>query len=141
MPALLSKEYAAVRRTQIDPNRAIVGEPAPGDPRRIKPSSARSVYASPQTAPSAVAPFDPDAILNLTTYLAVVDKDHNMVSITSSLLSSFGSGMVVEGGGFFLNDRMRYWWLDPNDVNALQPGKRVRQTINPALALKDGKPF
>src|SRR5436309_9053377 len=51
MKALLSKEYATTRRAQIDPNRAIVGEPAPGDPRRIKPSSARSVYASPQTAP------------------------------------------------------------------------------------------
>jgi gamma-glutamyltranspeptidase/glutathione hydrolase len=70
-----------------------------------------------------------------------VDKDHNMVSVTSSLLSGFGSGMVVEGGGFFLNDRMKYFYLDPSDVNALQPGKRVRQTINPALALKDGKPF
>src|SRR5205823_3489000 len=88
-----------------------------------------------------VKAFDPDEILNLTTYLAVVDKDHNMVSITSSLLSSFGSGLVVEGGGFLLNDRMRYFYLDPKDVNALQPGKRVRQTINPALALRDGKPW
>src|SRR5467141_2223295 len=64
-----------------------------------------------------------------------------MESITSSLLSGFGSGLVVDGGGFFLNDRMRYFYLDPSDVNSLQPGKRVRQTINPALALKDGKPF
>ena len=98
-------------------------------------------YASPQPSPGRVAPFDPDEILNLTTYLAVVDKDHNMVSVTSSLLSGFGSGMVADGGGFFLNDRMRYWWLDPNDVNALAPGKRVRQTINPAMALKNGKPW
>jgi gamma-glutamyltranspeptidase / glutathione hydrolase len=137
--ALLSKEYAAVRRQAIDPNRAIVGEPAPGDPARF--TSTSQAYAPPQSLPGTVAPFDPDQILNLTTYLAVVDKDHNMVSVTSSLLSGFGSGMVVDGGGFFLNDRMRYWWLDPNNVNALQPGKRVRQTINPALALKDGKPF
>src|SRR5437868_8239602 len=64
-----------------------------------------------------------------------------MVSITSSLLSGFGSGVVVDQGGFFLNDRMRYFYLDPKDVNALQPGKRVRQTINPAMALKDGKPW
>jgi gamma-glutamyltranspeptidase / glutathione hydrolase len=177
MKALLSKEYAATRRQAIDPNRAIVGEPAPGDParisstfqpvarslqpserydgvvaRRLQPSEryedvvARWLqpsdrYGSPQPVPNTVGVFDPDKILNLTTYLAVVDKDHNMVSVTSSLLSGFGSGMVVDGGGFFLNDRMRYWWLDPQNVNALQPGKRVRQTINPALALKDGKPF
>jgi gamma-glutamyltranspeptidase/glutathione hydrolase len=168
MKALLSKEYAAARRAAIDPNRAIAGEPAPGDPfkvmsssplafdarpstssgrafldsARVEPVEARANrYAGPQPAPTGVSPFDPDTILNLTTYLAVVDKDHNMVSVTSSLLSGFGSGMVVDGGGFFLNDRMRYWYLDATNVNALQPGKRVRQTINPALALRDGKPW
>jgi gamma-glutamyltranspeptidase / glutathione hydrolase len=143
MQALLSKEYAALRRAQINPDRAIVGEPAPGDPRAMKPSTAgaRQVYADPETAPTRVKPFDPDEILNLTTYLAVVDKDHNMVSITSSLLSGFGSGVVVDGSGFLLNDRMRYFYLDPKDVNSLQPGKRTRQTINPALALRDGKPW
>jgi len=149
MKALLSKEYAATRRALIDPNRAIEGEPAPGDPLRFTTSSAIARggapavprYASPQPAPIGVKPFDPDEILNLTTYLTVVDKDHNMVSLTSSLLSGFGSGLVVENGGFFLNDRMRYFYLDPADVNSLQPGKRVRQTINPAMALKDGKPF
>jgi gamma-glutamyltranspeptidase len=152
MKALLSKEYAAARRAQIDPNRAIAGEPAPGDPFRGTSQaddhgSARAfalqqnTYASPQPTPTEVHEFDPDKILHLTTYLAVVDKDHNMVSVTSSLLSGFGSGMVVEGGGFFMNDRMRYYYLDPADVNSLQPGKRVRQTINPALAIKDGKPY
>jgi gamma-glutamyltranspeptidase len=154
MKTLLSKDYAAARRAQIDPNHAIAGEPAPGDPFRGTSQADANVdrsadafapganrYASPQPSPTDVAAFDPDAILNLTTYLAVVDKDHNMVSVTSSLLSGFGSGMVVEGGGFFMNDRMRYFYLDPADVNSLQPGKRVRQTINPALALKDGKPF
>ena len=40
-----------------------------------------------------------------------------------------------------MNDRMRYFYLDPKDVNSLQPGKRMRQTINPAMALKDGKPW
>ena len=158
MQALLSKEYAAARRAQIDPNRAIVGEPAPGDPTRFTTSTAvaradaaradgargfqpSDRYASPEPSPTTVASFDPDQVLNLTTYLAVVDKDHNMVSVTSSLLSGFGSGMVVDKGGFFMNDRMKYYYLDPQDVNSLQPGKRVRQTINPALALKDGKPF
>jgi gamma-glutamyltranspeptidase len=150
MQELLSKEYAAARRAAIDPNKAIAGEPAPGNPLRFKTSTAgdrgaepevRNLYSGPRRPPSTIGPFDPDQILNLTTYLAVVDKDHNMVSVTSSLLSGFGSGMVVDKGGFFLNDRMRYFYLDPQDVNALAPGKRVRQTINPALALKDGKPY
>jgi gamma-glutamyltranspeptidase / glutathione hydrolase len=143
MKELLSKEYAAARRTQIDPNRAIAGEPTPGDPRGMKATAAgqAQAYAPPQARPTDVKPFDPDEILNLTTYLAVVDKDHNMVSITSSLLSGFGSGVVVDKGGFLMNDRMRYFYLDPKDVNSLQPGKRTRQTINPAMALKDGKPW
>jgi gamma-glutamyltranspeptidase/glutathione hydrolase len=154
MKTLLSKEYAAARRATIDPNRAIDGEPAPGDPfrstsqgagrpapERLALQAAANRYGSPQPSPTRADPFDPDAILNLTTYLAVVDKDRNMVSITSSLLSGFGSGMVVDGAGFFLNDRMRYFYLDPSDVNALQPGKRTRQTINPALALRGGKPL
>ncbi len=141
MPALLSKPYAAARRALIDPDHAIKGEPPPGDPFGRSTQSAAVAYAEPQPSPTVAAEFDPDKILNLTTYLAVVDQDHNMVSITSSLLSGFGSGMVVDGGGFFLNDRMRYFGLDPADVNALAPHKRVRQTINPALALKDGKPL
>jgi gamma-glutamyltranspeptidase/glutathione hydrolase len=143
MAQLLSKQYAAARRSQIDPNRAIVGEPAPGDPRAMKPTTAgrQQAYASALATPSEVHAFDPNEILNLTTYLAVVDKDHNMVSITSSLLSGFGSGVVVDKGGFVMNDRMRYFYLDPKDVNSLQPRKRVRQTINPALALKNGKPW
>jgi len=83
-------------------------------------------YADPQPAPSAVSEAD-ESSYGLTTHLSVVDKDRNMVSITSSLLSSFGSGMLVERAGYFLNNRMAYFYLDPNDVNALVPGKRTRQ--------------
>ena len=140
MQALLSKEYAATRRALINPAKAIEGEPPAGDPAH-KPSAQQVLaYAEAQRAPSVVTVSN-ERGRGLTTYLAVVDKDRNMVSITSSLLSSFGSGMVAEGNGFFLNDRMQYFYLDPNDVNALAPGKRTRHTINPALALKDGRPF
>jgi gamma-glutamyltranspeptidase len=139
MRELLSKEYAATRRALISTNRATVGEPPAGDPR-IAPTSQRIVYAMPRRSP------DPRFAQEIeenghTTYLTVVDKDRNMVSITSSLLSLFGSGHVVEGAGFFLNNRMAYFGLEPDDVNVLKPRKRVRQTINPALALRDGKPY
>jgi gamma-glutamyltranspeptidase len=139
---LLSKEYAAKRRALIDPARAITGEAPYGDPRTGTATAAgRVAYAAPAAVPGVVNPWDPDTVINLTTYLTVVDKDRNMVSLTSSLLSGFGSGLVADGTGVLLNDRMKYFYLDPGDVNALQPGKRVRQTINPALALKDGLPF
>lgn len=138
MRELLSEEYATVRRALIDPERAIAGEAPPGDPRTRTTTGA--TYSLPQPPPGGARPWDENEQA-LTTYLAVVDKDRNMVSITSSLLSGFGSGMVVEGAGYFLNNRMAYFSLEPNDVNVVAPGKRVRHTINPALAVKDGKPF
>jgi gamma-glutamyltranspeptidase/glutathione hydrolase len=137
MRELLSKEYATKRRALIDPEKAIEGEPPPG----VMSSSTTSAsvgYSESQAVPSL---DDTPWMDGHTTYLAVVDKDRNMVSITSSLLSGFGSGHVAEGAGFFLNNRMAYFGLEPDDVNVLKPGKRPRHTINPALALKDGKPY
>ena len=135
MRELLSKEYAAKRRALIDPEKAIEGE-APAGSVSGTPTSAR--YAPPAPVP----PVDPTPVVDgHTTYLAVVDRDRNMVSITSSLLSAFGSGHVAGGAGFFLNNRMAYFSLDADDVNVLKPGKRPRHTINPAIALKDGRPF
>ena len=138
MREMLSKEYAAIRRALIDPDKAIDGEAPFGNPRQPGTSSQPIAYASPQPVPGTVITAEENGH---TTYLAVVDKDRNMVSVTSSLLSLFGSGHVVEGAGFMLNNRMAYYGLDEDDVNVLRPGKRVRQTINPALALKDGKPY
>lgn len=139
MKEMLSDEYAAVRRALIAPNRAIEGEPPPGDPRAGV--TAEPQYGVPQPVPPRQGEWDDATALALTTYLAVIDKDRNMVSITSSLLSGFGSGMVVEGAGYFLNNRMAYFSTNEKDVNVVAPGKRTRQTINPALAMKDGKPF
>ena len=136
---LLSKEYAASRRALIDPHRAMQGEAPAGDPGR--PAPGRPMAWSTPQPPAALSLVREATEDGHTTYLAVVDKDRNMVSITSSLLSLFGSTHVVEGAGFFLNNRMAYFGLEPDDVNVLKPGKRVRQTINPALALKDGKPY
>jgi gamma-glutamyltranspeptidase / glutathione hydrolase len=139
MREMLSKPYAAIRRGLIDPDKAIAGEAPFGNPRQPATSSQQIAYASPQSV-------DHTQVITAeenghTTYLAVIDKDRNMVSVTSSLLSLFGSGHVVKGAGFMLNNRMAYYGLDEDDVNVLRPGKRVRQTINPALALKDGKPY
>ncbi|MCW5980021.1 MAG: gamma-glutamyltransferase [Bryobacteraceae bacterium] len=75
-----------------------------------------------------------------TSSFAIADRFGNLVSVTHSVNATFGSGMVVEGGGYVLNNRMPYFSLEADDVNALAPGKRPRHTINPALALKDGKP-
>ena len=145
MAELLSDEYAAERRKLIDPHKAIVGEPPPGNPTKspaTTSSAANYAFNAPMPLTEGIwTQVEEDETLGTTTYMSVVDKDHNMVSITTSILATWGNGMIVEGGGYLLNDRMNYWWLDPNDINALQPLKKVRQTINPQLALKDGKPY
>ena len=141
MREMLSKEYAAARRALIDPDHAIDGEAPAGNPRQPTSSGAPPLAYAASQAPPDLSVARAAAEDGHTTYLAVIDKDRNMVSVTSSLLSLFGSGHVVEGAGFMLNNRMAYYGLDESDPNVLRPGKRVRQTINPAMALKDGKPF
>src|SRR5436190_20623067 len=100
---LLSKEYAAQRAALIDPQKANCN-PAAGHP----------------------APSD-------TTYLAVVDKEGNIASLIQSNYSGFGSGVVVNGTGFALQNRGGLFSLDPQHPNALQPRKRPFHTIIPAF--------
>ena len=74
-----------------------------------------------------------------TTYFTVVDADGNCVSGIQSLNSGFGSGVMAGDTGVLLNNRMAYWHLAKGHANQLQPGKRVRHTMNAAMVFKDGK--
>jgi len=142
--ALLSKDYAAKRRALIRMDQAIQGAAPPGDPQRqtailenrpITYEDARRTAALlPRAASSPASQGD-------TSSFSIADRFGNLVSVTHSVNATFGSGLVVEGGGYVLNNRMPYFSLEAADVNVLAPGKRPRHTINPALAFKNGKPF
>jgi gamma-glutamyltranspeptidase / glutathione hydrolase len=71
-----------------------------------------------------------------TTYLTVVDREGNMVSLIQSNYESFGSGIVAAGTGFVLHDRGGLFTLDPASPNALAGRKRPLHTIIPAFAQK-----
>ena len=73
---------------------------------------------------------------NDTTYLSVVDRDGNMVSLIQSNYEAFGSGIVAAGTGFALHDRGGLFSMDPNSPNALAGRKRPLHTIIPAFAQK-----
>jgi gamma-glutamyltranspeptidase/glutathione hydrolase len=76
-----------------------------------------------------------------TSYIAVVDKDRNLVSFEPSLHSGFGTGIVMGNTGLIFNCRGDYYSLTPGEPNALAPGKRPRSTLQSTLVLKDGQPY
>ena len=71
-----------------------------------------------------------------TTYLTVVDREGNMVSLIQSNYESFGSGIVAAGTGFVLHDRGGLFTLDAASPNALAGRRRPLHTIIPAFAQK-----
>ena len=71
-----------------------------------------------------------------TTYLSVVDRDGNMVSLIQSNYDAFGSGIVAPGTGFALHNRGGLFTLDTASPNALAGHKRPRHTIIPGFAQK-----
>jgi len=100
---MLSKEYARQRAQLIDPGKA----------------NCKVAAGAPPTSD--------------TTYLSVVDREGNIVSLIQSNYEAFGAGVVVRGMGFVLQDRGALFSLDPRSPNALAPRKRPFHTIIPAF--------
>jgi gamma-glutamyltranspeptidase/glutathione hydrolase len=106
--ALLSKEYAAERAKNINPD-----------------------LANPEAFAGDLSIHGGD-----TTYLSVVDREGNMVSLIQSNFANFGSGLVPEGAGFALQSRGGLFSLDSSRANALAPRKRPLHTIIPGFMSK-----
>jgi len=117
---LIASDYLATRAQQIDPNKPSVS------------MSVRPGLEKPQT-----------------THYSIVDRWGNAVSNTYTLNGWFGSGVVVEGAGFLLNDEMDDFSVKPgvpnmygvvgSDANAIAPFKRPLSSMTPSILLKDGK--
>ncbi len=113
METLLSKEYAGKRRVLIDPDRAIT-----------------------TTAKAGIDSTEGD-----TTYFSIVDRDGNAVSFIQSVFSSFGSGVIVEGTGVTLNNRMSAFSLKSDHPNRLDPKKKTIHTLNTYMIMRDDSLF
>ena len=114
--AMLDKDYARERAAMVDPRRA-QAHAGPGSPKLAYSASLASEGGD-------------------TTYLSVVDRDGNMVSLIQSNFASFGSGIVAEGTGFPLQNRGALFTLDRAHPNVLAPRKRPLHTIIPAFMSK-----
>jgi gamma-glutamyltranspeptidase/glutathione hydrolase len=76
-----------------------------------------------------------------TTQVCAVDRDRNMVALTHTAVSTFGSRMVVPGTGILLNNGMIWFDPEPGRPNSVGPGKRAMVNMAPALAFKRGRPY
>lgn len=74
-----------------------------------------------------------------TTHVVVVDPDGTMVSMTNTLSNFFGSGLPVSG--FFLNDQLKNFSREADDVNIAEEAKRPRSFIAPVIVADDGRPL
>ena len=152
LAGLLSKEYAAARRKEIDASR---NDPAvkPGDPypfqRQKNPyldllekwgTPSGKTWTQPQNSALPQVTFD-ESFRAGTTSIVAADEEGWLVSVTPSggWVPSFIAGRTGVG----LSQRMQSFVLDPAEgpFNVLAPGKRPRVTLTPSLAVKDGKPW
>ncbi len=86
-----------------------------------------------------------------TTHFSIIDKDGNMVSLTTTINSSYGSRVVVGGAGFILNNGMDNFSAKPGapnrfgllgtEANSIAPGKRMLSSMTPTIVRKDNKPY
>jgi gamma-glutamyltranspeptidase/glutathione hydrolase len=137
---LLSDEYAAERSALIDPfsRQAFVeaGDPWPYDSgdSKGKPNSAQLA----------------DEEGRNTTHFSIVDRDGNIVTWTSTIESGWGTGLMVPGYGFMLNNELTdfnstpQYNPDPNNFNPgandVAPGKRPRSSMAPTIIFDGEKP-
>jgi len=126
LKGLTSKKYAASLREEIDIDKAT-------------PSST--------IAPGKPLPYES----NETTHFSIVDKFGNAVSNTYTINFSYGSGIVVEGAGFLLNNEMDDFSAKPGvpnaygllggEANKVEPNKRMLSSMSPTIVKKGDKNF
>ncbi len=131
---LLSDRYAAERACQISETKAFTPPVAAGDVANYDGTCAGGATAGTRAK---------DTENVETTNLTVTDKWGNIVEYTLTIEQTGGSGMLVPGRGFLLNNELTDFSAvyDPADPNRIQPGKRPRSSISPTVILQDGKPF
>ncbi|MEA4895550.1 MAG: gamma-glutamyltransferase [Oscillospiraceae bacterium] len=135
---LLSTQYAATRRALMTPGKAFGQMPPAGDPYAYQKTGTAVVSQIETPEPTSSEPQETPSFGKDTSYITVVDKYGNAVSMTPS---DFPESPMIPGTGLNLGTRMTQFYLDDNGPNGLIPGKRPRITPNPSMVLKNGEFF
>lgn len=134
--ALLGEKYMALRRRLIRGDRAWPDLPPPGDPRLPNAECGDEHGAGSNRQHTALG-IEPPTLD--TSYVCAVDSQGNVFSATPSDVSY--QTPVIPGTGLCPSSRGSQSRPDPLHPSSVAPGKRPRLTPNPALAMRDGKPF
>lgn len=128
---LLAPEYLQRRATLI-PDENALGEVAAGQPQ----------FSHANTVPE----WADDASIELpsTSHFSIVDKNGNIVSITTTIENGFGSRIMTRG--FLLNNELTDFSFKTHKdgypiANRVEPGKRPRSSMAPTIVMRDGKPY
>jgi gamma-glutamyltranspeptidase/glutathione hydrolase len=104
--------------------------PAP-DPWRFETKTRRALDPAAAAGPSG----------DCTTHIGAVDRQRNLVSLTHTAVSLFGSRVVVPGTGILLSNGMIWFDPEPGRPNSVGPGKRALVNMVPVLAFRRGEPY
>jgi gamma-glutamyltranspeptidase/glutathione hydrolase len=121
---LISKDYAASRRKEIDPNRAAASYAPMASGGRMPAGAGIDIEATGDTV-----------------YLTAADGKGNVISLIQSLFDAFGSGIVAGDTGVALQNRGSLFVLKPGHPDEIAPHKRPMHTLVPAMVMKDGRPW
>ncbi|NUP58030.1 MAG: gamma-glutamyltransferase [Pseudarthrobacter sp.] len=132
--ALTDPIFGKERACELDPAHAATKPVAAGD---VKP------YDGTCPVDPAALPDEKDTENISTTNMTVSDKWGNVVEYTLTIEQTGGSGIVVPGRGFLLNNELTDFTAvySATDPNRIEPGKRPRSSMSPTILLKDDKPF
>ena len=131
---MVSKAYTQSMAERIDLHRASQdvkpGDPWPFQDQKPKPNS-------PVSQGAVMGPGVPEH----TTNVVAIDGDGNMVTMLTSLATSFGSMVTIPGTGILLGNGMLAFNPVPGTLNSIQPGRQPFKNPTSVLLFKEGEPF
>lgn len=128
---------AALNDITMDDYAAVPGAPSAEDYLQI----ARGIQQAQETRLDTMGDVAGGRTQTCTTNFAVVDKWGNMVVVTQTLLSIFGSKVMLPSSGLLMNNGILWFDPEPDKPNSIAPDKRCLTNVCPVIGVNDGRMF